>query len=124
MSGARCSHRLRSRSRIESLPDDARSGDEGRPNWPKEDLKSKGPWYGIHKDVGIFSEEEWNFIMVKCLASMGACLSLFGAAGAVGTEFRYRDSLGGYGVVDYGPVCGQAVELRDREATQTVMEDL
>ena len=58
-------------ARIESLPDDARSEDEGRPNWPRNDLKSGGPWYGIHKDVGIFTDEEWNLIMVKCLSSMG-----------------------------------------------------
>lgn len=57
--------------RIETLPDDARSEDEGRPNWPKDDLKQGGPWQGIHKDVGIFTEEEWSLIMVKCLASMG-----------------------------------------------------
>lgn len=58
--------------RIEELPDDARSEDEGRPNWPRDDLKHTGPWNGIYKDVGIFSEDEWNLIMWKCLASMGA----------------------------------------------------
>lgn len=58
--------------RITSLPDDARSQDEGRPSWDKSDLKSSsGHWTGIHKDVGIFTEDEWNLIMVKCLASMG-----------------------------------------------------
>lgn len=57
---------------IEELPDDARSEDEGRPNWSKEDLRHEGRWSGIYKDVGIFSEDEWHFIMVKCLASMGA----------------------------------------------------
>ncbi|KAI5124439.1 hypothetical protein M0805_008323 [Coniferiporia weirii] len=55
---------------ITDLPDDARSEDEGRPNWSTEDLKQDGPWQGIHKDVGIFTENEWNLIMVKCLASM------------------------------------------------------
>ena len=59
-------------ARIESLPDDARSEDEGRPNWNKDDLKYNGPWHGIYKDVGIFTEEEWSFLMVKCLASMGS----------------------------------------------------
>lgn len=58
-------------ARIEELPDDARTEDEGRPNWNKDDLKHSGPWQGIQKDVGIFSEEEWSLIMVKCLASMG-----------------------------------------------------
>lgn len=31
-----------------------------------------GPWKGIFKDVGIFSQAEWDLIMCKCLASMGA----------------------------------------------------
>ncbi|KAH8120571.1 ARM repeat-containing protein [Phellopilus nigrolimitatus] len=57
-------------AKVEELPDDARSEDEGRPNWPKDDLKHEGPWNGIQKDVGIFTEEEWSWIMVKCLASM------------------------------------------------------
>lgn len=28
-------------------------------------------WKGLFKDVGIFSQEEWDLIMCKCLASMG-----------------------------------------------------
>ena len=58
-------------ARLEELPDDARTEGEGRPNWPKDDLKRNNPWEGIYKDVGIFTDEEWNLIMVKCLASMG-----------------------------------------------------
>ena len=58
-------------ARIEELPDDARSEDEFRPNWSKSDLQHNGAWEGIYKDVGIFAEDEWNFLMVKCLASMG-----------------------------------------------------
>ena len=58
-------------AKIEELPNDARSEGEGRPNWPKDDLRHEDPWSGIYKDVGIFSEDEWHFIMVKCLASMG-----------------------------------------------------
>ena len=58
-------------ARLEELPDDARTEGEGRPNWPKDDLKRSDPWEGIYKDVGIFTDEEWNLIMVKCLASMG-----------------------------------------------------
>lgn len=57
--------------RIENIPDDARTEDEGRPQWQKGDLETKGRWLGIYSDVGIFSEHEWNFIMSKCLASMG-----------------------------------------------------
>ena len=59
---------------ISKIPDDCRSEGEGRPAWPKEDAQSKWKWSGIQQDVGIFSEREWDFIMCKCLASMGALL--------------------------------------------------
>lgn len=63
--------------KIENIPDDARSEGEGRPNWQKDDLKSPGGrWGGIYKDVGIFSDYDWNFLMSKCLASMGKVLRL------------------------------------------------
>ena len=58
-------------ARLEELPADARTEGEDRPNWPKDDLKRSDPWEGIYKDVGIFTDEEWNLVMVKCLASMG-----------------------------------------------------
>ena len=59
--------------KIEQLPDDARTEDEGRPSWPRDDMKGpvNGRWMGLQQDVGIFSEKEWNFIMCKCVASMG-----------------------------------------------------
>lgn len=57
--------------KITELPDDARSEGEGRPNWANDDLKHDGEWTGITHDVGIFSVDEWNLIMCKCLASMG-----------------------------------------------------
>jgi proteasome activator subunit 4 len=28
-------------------------------------------WRGIFKDIGIFTQEEWDLIMCKCLTSMG-----------------------------------------------------
>ncbi|KAI9438389.1 hypothetical protein F5148DRAFT_883735 [Russula earlei] len=55
---------------IDEIPDDARSENEGRPNWNKNDLSSTGLWTGIFKDVGIFADYDWHFIMCKCLASM------------------------------------------------------
>ena len=58
-------------ARIAIIPDDARSDDEERPYFDKEDLKRTGPWNGIFRDVGIFTDDEWNFIMCKCVASMG-----------------------------------------------------
>ena len=57
--------------RLEAIPDDEQSEGEGRPNWPKDDLESKWRWSGLFKEVGVFTEREWNFIMCKCLASMG-----------------------------------------------------
>lgn len=56
--------------KIMDLPDDARSEGEGRPAWAKEP-DHEGPWSGIFKDAGIFSEEEWEYIMCKCLMAMG-----------------------------------------------------
>lgn len=61
--------------KVEEIPDDARSEGEGRPDWPKEDLEPKWKWSGIQQDVGIFSDREWNFIMCKCLASMGTTIT-------------------------------------------------
>ncbi|TFK57485.1 hypothetical protein OE88DRAFT_1651225 [Heliocybe sulcata] len=57
-------------AKIEQVPDDARSEDEGRPNWPKSDCYPSGHWNGLFSDVGIFSDHEWHLIMCKCLASM------------------------------------------------------
>ncbi|GBE78103.1 hypothetical protein SCP_0109850 [Sparassis crispa] len=56
--------------RIEQIPDDAESDDEGRPMWPKDDLRTKWRWSGIYQDVGIFNDHDWHFLMCKCLASM------------------------------------------------------
>ncbi|EPQ60969.1 hypothetical protein GLOTRDRAFT_135553 [Gloeophyllum trabeum ATCC 11539] len=57
-------------ARINEIPDDAKSEDEGRPDWPKTDCYPGGQWSGVYSDVGIFSDHEWNLIMCKCLASM------------------------------------------------------
>lgn len=56
--------------RIQEIPDDERCDDEDRPDWQKGDLETKWNWSGLYKDVGIFSDREWNMIMTKCLASM------------------------------------------------------
>lgn len=56
--------------RIQDIPDDERSEGEGRPQWPLPD-NPKTRWTGLYKDVGIFSEHDWNMLMCKCLASMG-----------------------------------------------------
>ncbi|CAA7258799.1 unnamed protein product [Cyclocybe aegerita] len=57
--------------RITEIPDDERSEGEGRPDWSDDHLAGpRGSWPGLYKDVGIFTEHEWNFLMCKCLASM------------------------------------------------------
>ncbi|KAI0828367.1 hypothetical protein BC628DRAFT_1417934 [Trametes gibbosa] len=56
--------------RIENIPDDAKSEGEGRPKWPRDDLETRWRWSGLFSDIGIFSGDEWNFIMAKCMASM------------------------------------------------------
>lgn len=80
--------------RIDEISDDARSKNEGRPNWNKNDLSSSGLWGGIYKDVGIFTDYDWHFIMCKCLASMGWCfflsLNVQPIEGAYAQKFHWR----------------------------------
>lgn len=62
--------------RISELPDDEVSEGEHRPQWDGiGPVPGHGQWQGLYKDVGIFTEHEWNFLMCKCLASMGKCKS-------------------------------------------------
>ena len=55
--------------RLIEIPDDEKSEGEGRPNWSQNVTADR--WQGLYKDVGIFTQHEWNFLMCKCLASMG-----------------------------------------------------
>lgn len=57
--------------KLDSIPDDALSEGEERPNWRKDDLEENSGWGGLFKDVGIFTDDQWNHLMCKCLASMG-----------------------------------------------------
>ena len=69
--------------KIKDLPDDAVSENEGRPQWPNEDLQfNNTSWGGLYKDVGIFTEYDWSFIMAKCLASMGQFTGIGASAGS------------------------------------------
>lgn len=54
--------------RIDEIPYD--SGDPP-PKVSRETRDPDGPWQGLYKSVGIFSDDEWSIIMCKCLASMG-----------------------------------------------------
>ncbi|KAF9568562.1 hypothetical protein CPC08DRAFT_679680 [Agrocybe pediades] len=56
--------------RLSEIPDDELSEGEGRPNWARKDHFDRYQWQGLFKDVGMFTEYEWNFLMCKCLASM------------------------------------------------------
>jgi proteasome activator subunit 4 len=56
---------------IQKIPDDDISEGEGRPQFSRDDLKQPTTWTGLYKDVGLFTEHEWNLLMCKCLASMG-----------------------------------------------------
>jgi proteasome activator subunit 4 len=47
--------------KIRGIPDDAKSVDEGRPNWSRDDMEFDGPWPGLFKDgtgVSIFTDHE------------------------------------------------------------------
>lgn len=57
--------------RISEIPDDERSEGEERPKWFQDNASDNVHWQGLYKDVGIFTEHEWSFLMCKCLASMG-----------------------------------------------------
>lgn len=92
--------------RIEEVPDDASSENEGRPNWNKDDLNSSGLWGGIFKDVGIFTDYDWHFVMCKCLASMGWYFSLFPLNIDIFNEPPRRDSTGRLGIAYHGTICG------------------
>ncbi|KAH8835425.1 hypothetical protein DL96DRAFT_1702409 [Flagelloscypha sp. PMI_526] len=57
--------------KVDALPDDARSEGEERPAWAlPADMKAGPAWSGIFKDVGMFTQDEWDFLMCKVLASM------------------------------------------------------
>jgi proteasome activator subunit 4 len=62
--------------RVKDIPDDERSENESRADFRKDDFDTKWSWSGLYKDVGIFSDREWNTIMTKCLASMGMTFGL------------------------------------------------
>ncbi|KAI5481022.1 proteasome activator subunit 4 [Pseudohyphozyma bogoriensis] len=54
----------------------------------------RGEWKGIRKDVGIYTEEQWAFIMTKCLRSMGIPVggSKTGGEGVAASDFATSDS--------------------------------
>jgi hypothetical protein len=103
--------------RIDEISDDARSENEGRPNWAKNDLSSTGLWAGIYKDVGIFAEYDWHFIMCKCLASMGWCFPKFYSTN-FSPEPIFRNPTCRLGIPYHGPVCRPSSRFRDRSPSE------
>ncbi len=90
---------------IDEIPDDTKSENEGRPNWSKNDLGSTSLWTGIYKDVGIFTDYDWHFVMCKCLASMGWCLPEFFFDEHLIEGTTIRNSTCGLGISYHGSIC-------------------
>jgi proteasome activator subunit 4 len=61
--------------KIHTLPDDELSEGEARPRWSWPENQEHSSWAGLYKDVGIFTEDQWNMFMCKCVASMGTPLT-------------------------------------------------
>lgn len=43
---------------------------------PAEERLEDASWGGIRKDIGIFTEQEFEFLMTKCLRSLSECRPL------------------------------------------------
>ena len=85
---------------IAELPDDERSEDEGRPNW-YANTASHTAWHGLYKDVGIFTEHEWNLLMCKCLASMGKHRPKHIREVKIDVDFHLRNPTRRWWIIDY-----------------------
>ena len=88
--------------KIAELPDDERSESEGRPDW-YPDTASHGTWNGLYKDVGIFTEHEWNLLMCKCLASMGKYHPKYIRGVKIDADFHLRNPTCRWWIIDYRP---------------------
>lgn len=93
--------------KLTEIPDDALSEGESRPQWAKDDMRNGGLWTGLYKDVGIFTEYEWHFVMCKCLASMGSYFLPTTTVPKILTWYT-RDSVGRLWFVDDWPIRGQS----------------
>ncbi|KAM0751556.1 hypothetical protein T439DRAFT_300497 [Meredithblackwellia eburnea MCA 4105] len=59
------------------------------------EMKSGDDWKGIRKDVGIYTDDQWAFIMTKCLRTMGVPIgggSNDGGDGVAASDFATSDS--------------------------------
>ncbi|KAK4685505.1 hypothetical protein P7C73_g4645, partial [Tremellales sp. Uapishka_1] len=77
------------KSRLLDVAGEVEEDEDGVNYWIKPDLLPEEPvlsdikWQGIRKDIGIFTEEEFEFIMSKCLRSLNVPL---GGSSASGTS--------------------------------------
>jgi proteasome activator subunit 4 len=63
-------------SRLLDISGDIEEDDDGLNYWPNQErlppfvTRADPDWQGIRKDVGIFTDQEFEFIMSKCLRSL------------------------------------------------------
>jgi proteasome activator subunit 4 len=66
----------RHKSRLLDVAGEVTEDEDGINYWPKPDLmppeqETADPnWHGVRKDIGIFTEQEFEFLMSKCLRSL------------------------------------------------------
>ena len=87
--------------KIAEIPDDELSEGESREKWAFGNVPEDGPWRGIYKDVGIFTEHEWHLLMCKCLQSMGGTVQI--AMNSTITEVLLEIPLADAGSLTTGP---------------------
>ena len=68
------------KARLFDVAGEIEEDDDGLNYWIKPEVLPQLPsqadssWQGIRKDVGIFTDQEFEFIMSKCLRSLSTCL--------------------------------------------------
>lgn len=69
------------KTRLLDVAGEIEEDDDGVNYWikqdllPKEDSMADPDWQGIRKDIGIFSDQEFEFLMTKCLRSLSEWLA-------------------------------------------------
>lgn len=67
------------KARLLDVAGEIEEDDDGLNYWVKQDLLppeehvADPSWQGIRKDIGIFSDQEFEFLMTKCLRSLSEC---------------------------------------------------
>lgn len=67
------------KARLLDVAGEVEEDDDGLNYWVKQDLLPPDEsvadpnWQGIRKDIGIFSDQEFEFLMTKCLRSLSEC---------------------------------------------------